>query len=222
MGEDSILFGKLTGRRRFRAGAVDTFRHRRPRAVPPRPIRALAVLSFALAAAAPADAEAQPTLAIESAARHPTKDPFEVTLTFSESVMGLDAGEVTVKNGTGASFSGSGTTYAVTVTPAANFEGDATVSVAAEAATANGVGNAAASASFAVDTKGPVLSSATVNRKTLFLAYGEPLGSAEPDASAFTVKAGADPSNLSGVSPASMDAVSVSGSRAMRSASSPS
>ena len=213
MGEDSILFGKLTGRRRFRAGAVDTFRHRRPRAVPPRPIRALAVLSFALVAAAPADAEAQPTLAIESAARHPTKDPFEVTLTFSESVMGLDAGEVTVKNGTGASFSGSGTTYAVTVTPAANFEGDATVSVAAEAATANGVGNAAASASFAVDTKGPVLSSATVNRKTLFLAYGEPLGSAEPDASAFTVKAGADPSNLSDVSLASMDAVSVSGSR---------
>ena len=136
-----------------------------------------------------------------------------MTLTFSESVTGLDASEVTVTNGAGAGFSGSGTTYTLTVTPAANFEGDVTVAVAADAANSNGMGNQAATSSFAVDTKGPVLSSATVQRKTLFLTYGEPLGNAEPDASAFTVEAGADPSNLADVSLASMDAVSVSGSR---------
>ena len=96
------------GRRGTRAGAKDAPRHRPPRAIPPRPVRALAAVFFALIALAPGDASAQPTLAIESAATHPTKDAFAVTLTFSESVTGLDASEVTVTNGAGAGFSGSG------------------------------------------------------------------------------------------------------------------
>ena len=189
----------------------ETFRRR-----PFRPGRRLSkrlplLALFASFALAPAGVAARPTLEIESAATHPTRNPFEVTLTFSEPVIGLEAGEVAVTDGTGAQFSGTGATYTLTVTPIADFEGKVTVSVPEGAATANGVGNEAASESFAVDTRGPVLSSATVTRKTVFLTYGEPLGSGEPDASAFVVKSGPDPASLSTVALASMDGISVAG-----------
>ena len=205
----------VTARRAFGTGSDDSARRLGSPAVRPRFLRVLVSVSVALCAASAAEASAQPSVVIESAATHPTRDPFAVTLTFSEAVTGLLAAEVTVSNGSGSGFSGSGATYTLTVTPAASLEGDVTVAVAAGVATANGVGNQAASASFAVDTRGPVLSSATVNRKTLFLTYREPLGSATPAASAFTVMSGPDASNLSAVALASMDAVSVSGSRVM-------
>ena len=41
---------------------------------------------------------------IESSATHPAKDPFTVTITFSESVTDLMAGEIAVTNGTGFEF----------------------------------------------------------------------------------------------------------------------
>ena len=68
---------------------------------------------------------------------------FNVTVTFSESVTGFDAADVTLTpsftHGTGDptfSVSGSGTTYTVSVTPAANTAGNVVVSVRKNAATA--------------------------------------------------------------------------------------
>ena len=58
--------------------------------------------------------------------------PFDVTIAFSESVMGFEQGEVTVGNGTVTAFSGSGASYRATITPAAT--GTVTVDVAAAVA----------------------------------------------------------------------------------------
>ena len=103
---------------------------------------------------------AAPTVTIASGATHPTKDAFEVTLTFSEAVTGFAASEVEVTNGTAAaSFtSETATVYVIEVTPAGDIDGDVTVTVPEDAAAdAAANGNAAASATFAVDTKAPVL-----------------------------------------------------------------
>ena len=70
--------------------------------------------------------------------------PFDITITFSESVTGFEQSDVTVGNGAVTAFSGSGASYAATITPTAN--GAVTVDVAAGAATdSNGDGNLAAS-----------------------------------------------------------------------------
>ena len=58
--------------------------------------------------------------------------PFDVTIAFSESVMGFEQGDVTVGNGTVTAFSGSGASYRTTITPAAT--GTVTVDVAAAVA----------------------------------------------------------------------------------------
>lgn len=55
-----------------------------------------------------------------------------VTVTFSESVTGLDLGEIVVTNGTASSLSGAGTTYTLTVTPSG--QGLVTVALGAGAA----------------------------------------------------------------------------------------
>jgi hypothetical protein len=85
-----------------------------------------------------------PTVAISSTASNPTStSPIPVTVTFSESVTGFVAGDVTVGNGTVSGFSGSGTTYTFNVTPGGN--GTVTVDVAASVAQdAAGNGNTAA------------------------------------------------------------------------------
>ncbi len=74
-----------------------------------------------------------------------TTSPLPFTVTFSESVTGFAAGDVTVSNGTVSGFSGSGTTYTFNVTP--TTAGTATtVNIAANAAQdAAGNGNTAAS-----------------------------------------------------------------------------
>ncbi len=57
------------------------------------------------------------------------------TFTFSEAVTGFDATDISVNNGTKGSFTGSGTTYSLTVTPATNpATGSITIDVAADAA----------------------------------------------------------------------------------------
>jgi hypothetical protein len=76
-----------------------------------------------------------PTVAISNSAGTTTSTaPIPVTVTFSESVTGFVAGDVTVGNGTitGGSFGGSGSTYTFTITPTAN--GAVTVDIAANAA----------------------------------------------------------------------------------------
>ncbi|GAB3584391.1 T9SS type A sorting domain-containing protein [Hymenobacter daeguensis] len=88
-----------------------------------------------------------PTVTISSTAgasgSTTSTSPIPFTVTFSESVTGFIAGDVAVTNGTLSGFSGSGTTYTFTVTPAAN--GPVTVSVLANVAQdAAGNGNTAA------------------------------------------------------------------------------
>ena len=140
---------------------------------------------------------------IESSATHPAKDPFTVTITFSESVTDLMEDEVAVTNGTRSSFSGSGATYQVRVTPDADFEGDVTVTVPAGAAT-DGASHLSesGSATFAVDTIVPALltsGAATVNGATVTLTFDESLVAVNTAASAFTVTGGAT-RTISGVS----------------------
>ncbi|MFN8377756.1 MAG: Ig-like domain-containing protein [Anaerolineae bacterium] len=75
-----------------------------------------------------------PTTTISSTATSPTNtSPIPVTVTFSESVSGFVAGDVSVGNGAVDNFSGSGTTYTFNVVPSAN--GLVTVDVAAGVAT---------------------------------------------------------------------------------------
>jgi hypothetical protein len=84
----------------------------------------------------------RPTLTLSSAAGSTINTAFTVTATFSESVTGFDASDVTVGNGTVSSLSGSGTTYTFTVTPTA--AGPVTVDVVANgAADSAGNGNTA-------------------------------------------------------------------------------
>ncbi len=144
-----------------------------------------------------------PTIeSIASGATHPTKDPFTVTITFSESVTDLMADEITVTNGTGSAVSGTGKTYTIRVTPNADFEGNVTVSVAADAAKDAGENlSEAGSETFAVDTVAPALAtsgSANVNWSTLTLTFDEALGAANVPTSAFTVT-GATTRSVSGV-----------------------
>jgi hypothetical protein len=85
----------------------------------------------------------RPTLNLSSAAGSSVTTAFTVTATFSESVTGFDASDVTVGNGTVSSLSGSGTTYTFTITPTA--DGPVTVDVAANSAgDSAGNGNTAA------------------------------------------------------------------------------
>ena len=128
---------------------------------------------------------------IESGGTHPTKNPFTVTITFSESVTDLMADEIDVTNGTGSNFSGSDATYTLRVRPDEDFEGDVTVTVAAGAAK-DGSDNTseAGSGTFAVDTRAPAFvttDAATVNRATLTLVFHENLALAYGLSSAITV-----------------------------------
>jgi len=85
-----------------------------------------------------------PSVTLSTTAPDPTNSsPIPVTITFSEPVTGFSVAGVTVTNGTLSAFSGSGASYSVNVTPAAN--GIVTVNVPAGVAVdADGNGNTAA------------------------------------------------------------------------------
>ena len=135
------------------------------------------------------DTTAPTVTSMTSGASHPTKDPFDVDIEFSEPVSGLTIGELTVDRGTAADLTGSGTSYSVDVTPDSDLEGDVTVSVpagVAEDAARNG--NEAGSASFAVDTKAPLLLRAEADGTVLKLTWSEMLDpTSVPAAGAFSV-----------------------------------
>ncbi len=69
-----------------------------------------------------------PTVTIASAAPALTNTTIPITLTFSEVVTGFTTGDLTVGNGTVTAFSGSGATYAATIT--ATTDGSVTVDIA--------------------------------------------------------------------------------------------
>jgi hypothetical protein len=80
-----------------------------------------------------------PTVALSSTATSPTStSPIPLTITFSKPVSGLTLAAITVSNGTAGNLAGSGSTYTVDVTPAAN--GQVRVDLAAGAAQ-DAVGN---------------------------------------------------------------------------------
>ena len=138
---------------------------------------------------------------ITSGATHPTKDSFTVTITFSEAVTGLTAGEVAVANGTGSNLQGLGASYTLDIEPAADIEDAVTVRVPAGAARdAANNGNVEGSAAFRVDTRAPAWLSAAVNGNTLTLSYGEALDtSSRPAPGDFTVNVAGVARSVSGV-----------------------
>lgn len=109
-----------------------------------------------------------PTLALATTATSPLNGAFTVTATFSESVTGFDASDLAIGNGTASAFSGSGSTYSFSVTPAA--DGAVTVDVAAGAAS-DAAGNASTAAARLSRT-------ADLTRPTVALttAAGDPVG----------------------------------------------
>ena len=103
--------------------------------------------------------------AASTVTNNPQNGAFNVTITFSGSVTGFAASDIslttTLTEGTGSAtvshLTGSGTTYTATITPPANVEGTVKISVPAGAAVdSNSQGNAASSEfSVAIDTKAP-------------------------------------------------------------------
>jgi hypothetical protein len=87
--------------------------------------------------------ETAPSVVLSSGSSDPVSGAFSLTATFSESVTGLAVGDFDVGNGAASDFAGSGATYTVTITPAA--DGEVTVDMAADAAADSaGNGNTAA------------------------------------------------------------------------------
>ena len=140
-------------------------------------------------------------LSITSDTAHPTKDPFTVTITFSEAVAGLTAGKVAVANGAGSNLTGTGARYTLDIAPNANLEADVTVRVPAGAAVdAANNGNVEGLATFRVDTRAPAWLSAAVNGTDLTLSYGEALDtSSRPGTGDFTVNVESVVRSVSGV-----------------------
>src|SRR5207253_1813046 len=86
----------------------------------------------------------RPSVALSSSSSNPTNATFTVTATFGESVTGFSLAGVSVGNGAKSNLSGSGVTYAFTVTPSA--DGAVTIDLAAASASdAAGNTNTAAS-----------------------------------------------------------------------------
>ena len=129
---------------------------------------------------------------ITSAGKHPSKDPFRVTIMFSEAVSGLVAGEIEVVNGTGSNFSGAEAAYALDIDADADLEGDVIVTVPdGVAEDAAGNANVGRSGTFAVDTRPPTLERADVDGATVMLTWTEPLDrNSVPAAGAFAVSGG--------------------------------
>jgi LPXTG-site transpeptidase (sortase) family protein len=100
-----------------------------------------------------------PGVTITSSLTSPTNvSPIPITITFTEAVTGFDLADISVANGSANNFSGSGTTYTASVTPAAN--GQVTVNVYAGVASdsAGNINTAAPSFVFTYDTISPTIS----------------------------------------------------------------
>lgn len=106
--------------------------------------------------AAAVNIAAPPTVAVTPTGTFTNVSPITFTLTFSQAVTGLTTGGITVVNGTKGSLAGSGTTYTLPVTPAA--QGAVTCQVNAGAASGNTVSN---TASVTYDTVAPTV---TINQ----------------------------------------------------------
>ena len=104
-----------------------------------------------------------PSVVLSSAASDPVSGAFTLDVVFSESVTGFGLGDLDVGNGAASAFTGSGTTYSATITPAA--DGAVTVDVAAAAAqdSAGNDNTAATQFSITSDSTGPTVVLSTVS-----------------------------------------------------------
>lgn len=106
-----------------------------------------------------------PTVVISSTSTSSTNsNPIPVNIVFNETVTGFDASDITVVNGTKGALSGSGSTYAIDITPSA--QGVVTINIGANAAQ-DAVGNASIAAtqfSRTYDVTAPLVSS--IERQT--------------------------------------------------------
>ena len=99
---------------------------------------------------------ATPALVITDDTPGTATGPVTFTFTFSEAMSGFAIGDITVTGGTKGTFSGSGTTYTLVVTPTASSSGTISVDVASSVATGTGSGrnNSAASGTQGFNTTG--------------------------------------------------------------------
>ena len=112
-----------------------------------------ATVTITVTAPTPTDTT-PPTVAITHNGGASASGAFTATVTFSEPVTGFDINDVSVSAGTTGGFSGTDTTYMLTITPPANLSGSLTISVAARVAmdAAGNSNTAATQASVAFDT----------------------------------------------------------------------
>ena len=112
-----------------------------------------ATVTITVTAPTPTDTT-PPTVAITHNGGASASGAFTATVTFSEPVTGFDINDVSVSAGTTGGFSGTDTTYMLTITPPANLSGSLTISVAARVAmdAAGNSNTAATQASVRFDT----------------------------------------------------------------------
>jgi hypothetical protein len=111
--------------------------------------------------------DARPSVSISSTAGDPTStSPIPVTVTFSESVTGFTAGDITFGNATISNFSGSGASYSFDLTPSG--DGSVTADIAAGVAQDSvfNYNTAATQFSRTYDTTGPSVTSFTATSPT--------------------------------------------------------
>ncbi|WP_270373873.1 Ig-like domain-containing protein [Marinicauda sp. Alg238-R41] len=113
-----------------------------------------------------------PSVTLSSTASDPVSGAFPVTITFSESVTGFAAGDLSLTNATASAFSGTGAVYTVTITPSA--DGQVTVGVAANVAQ-DGAGNQNTAATDLTRT-----ADATAPSVTLSSTASDPVSGAFP------------------------------------------
>ncbi len=92
--------------------------------------------------------ETAPTVTVTSAASDPTNAAFDITITFSEDVSGVDLADLVIANGIASNLSGSGAVYTATVTPSS--DGALTVDVGTAAAQDAAGNNNTAAAQFSI------------------------------------------------------------------------
>ena len=137
-----------------------------------------------------------PTLAITSSVSAvKAGETATITFTFSEAPTGFDSSDIVVTGGTLGTLTGNGTTRTATFTPTANIDSTAaSITVAANGYTdaAGNNGGAGTTPMLTVDTKAPILTSASLQgTSTITLTFDTAL-----DSAAFTGITTADLNNL--------------------------
>lgn len=119
---------------------------------------------------------APPTITMTATPSGTGHEEFELTVTFSESVLGFRGEDIDLSTGDLKNFSGSGASYTATIEPPSGFEGTITVSIDKGAAV-NGQDedNREAAYSFYVDNVPPELDDAFVDADELVLIYDDDL-----------------------------------------------